>query len=173
MPLYEYECDACGHRLEIIQKFSDGPPDACPKCGKGPLQRQQSSPAFQFKGTGWYVTDYAGKGKDGSDKGGGDKGDGDKGGESKPAEGKKSESGGSSGESGGGTESKKSDAPASRPRPPRPRRTRVLALSRRRHFQIERFEILPERHRQVGPLQREVDERLQEPELVPGVVAHS
>ena len=35
MPLYEYACDACGHRLEIIQKFSDGPPDACPKCGKG------------------------------------------------------------------------------------------------------------------------------------------
>jgi putative FmdB family regulatory protein len=61
MPLYEYECDACGHRLEIIQKFSDGPPDACPQCGKGPLQRQFSSPAIQFKGTGWYVTDYAGK----------------------------------------------------------------------------------------------------------------
>ena len=107
MPLYEYACDACGHRFEIIQKFSDGPPDACPKCGKGPLQRLQSSPAFQFKGTGWYVTDYAGKGKDGSDKGG----------ESKPAEGKKSESGGSPGESGGSTESKKSDAPASSPAP--------------------------------------------------------
>ena len=68
MPLYEYACDACGHRLEIIQKFSDGPPAACPKCGKGPLQRQQSSPAIQFKGTGWYVTDYAGKGKSGSEK---------------------------------------------------------------------------------------------------------
>ncbi len=111
MPLYEYECDACGHRLEIIQKFSDGPPDTCPKCGKGPLQRQQSSPAFQFKGTGWYVTDYAGKGKGSGEKS--EKSDG----ESKPAEGKKSESGGGSGESGGGTESKKSDAPASTPAP--------------------------------------------------------
>ena len=58
MPLYEYECDACRHRFEIIQKYSDGPPDACPKCGKGPLQRQFSSPAIQFKGTGWYITDY-------------------------------------------------------------------------------------------------------------------
>jgi putative FmdB family regulatory protein len=106
MPLYEYQCDACGHRLEIIQKFSDGPPDTCPKCGKGPLQRLQSSPAIQFKGTGWYVTDYAGKGKDSGT---------DKGGESKPAEGKKSDAGGSSGESGGGTESKKGDPPASAP----------------------------------------------------------
>ena len=61
MPLYEYECGACRHRFEIIQKFSDGPPEACPSCGKGPLQRLQSSPAIQFKGTGWYVTDYAGK----------------------------------------------------------------------------------------------------------------
>jgi len=117
MPLYEYACDACGHRFEIIQKFSDGPPDACPKCGKGPLQRLQSSPAFQFKGTGWYVTDYAGKGKDSSGKDGSDKGGGDKGGESKPAEGKKSESGGSPSESGGSTESKKSDAPAASPAP--------------------------------------------------------
>jgi putative FmdB family regulatory protein len=65
MPLYEYECGACGHRFEIIQKFSDGPPEACPKCGKGPLQRLQSSPAFQFKGTGWYVTDYAGRARAG------------------------------------------------------------------------------------------------------------
>jgi putative FmdB family regulatory protein len=111
MPLYEYACDACGHRFEIIQKFSDGPPDACPKCGKGPLPRLQSSPAFQFKGTGWYVTDYAGKGKGSGDKS--EKSDG----ESKPAEAKKSDSAGSSGESGGGTESKKSDAPASTPAP--------------------------------------------------------
>src|SRR5688500_3219586 len=113
MPLYEYECGACGHRLEIIQKFSDGPPDACPKCGKGPLQRQQSSPAFQFKGTGWDVTDYAAKGK-GSDKGGanGSTGDAAKGdaskGDDKPA---KSESSGE----GAGSGSKKSDAPASTP----------------------------------------------------------
>jgi putative FmdB family regulatory protein len=104
MPLYEYECDACGHRFEIIQKFSDGPPDACPKCGKGPLQRQQSSPAFQFKGTGWYVTDYAAKGR-GSEKSGGEK----SGGESKSDS--KSDSTGSDSSKG----DKKSDAPAATP----------------------------------------------------------
>lgn len=63
MPLYEYECDACGQRFEVIQKFSDPAPDACKKCGKGPSHRLQSSPAIQFKGTGWYVTDYASKSK--------------------------------------------------------------------------------------------------------------
>jgi putative FmdB family regulatory protein len=44
-------------RFEMIQKFSDPPPEACPKCGKGPFERQLSSPAIQFKGTGWYITD--------------------------------------------------------------------------------------------------------------------
>jgi putative FmdB family regulatory protein len=67
VPLYEYACDACGERFEIIQKFSDAPPAACPKCGKGPVVRQMSSPAIQFKGTGWYITDYSQKGKSGSD----------------------------------------------------------------------------------------------------------
>ena len=52
MPLYEYECDACGQRFEVIQKFSDPAPDACRKCGKGPVQRLMSSPAIQFKGSG-------------------------------------------------------------------------------------------------------------------------
>jgi len=60
MPLYEYLCDACGHRFEVIQKFSDPPPERCPKCG-GSVHKLQSAPAFQFKGTGWYVTDYARK----------------------------------------------------------------------------------------------------------------
>jgi putative FmdB family regulatory protein len=64
MPLYEYECDACGQRFEVIQqKFSDPPPEKCLKCGKGPVHRQLSSPAIQFKGSGWYVTDYAQKGR--------------------------------------------------------------------------------------------------------------
>jgi putative FmdB family regulatory protein len=63
MPLYEYKCDACGQRFEKIQKFSDPAPDACAKCGKGPVHRQFSSPAIQFKGSGWYITDYAQKGK--------------------------------------------------------------------------------------------------------------
>jgi len=63
VPLYEYECDACGCRFELIQKFSDPPPEICKECGKGPVHRLLSSPAIQFKGTGWYVTDYAQKGK--------------------------------------------------------------------------------------------------------------
>jgi putative FmdB family regulatory protein len=63
MPLYEYRCEACGQRFEVIQKFSDPNADICTKCGKGPVERLISSPAIQFKGTGWYITDYAQKGK--------------------------------------------------------------------------------------------------------------
>jgi putative FmdB family regulatory protein len=62
MPLYEYQCDACGERFEVIQKFSDPNVEQCRKCGKGPVQRLMSSPAIQFKGSGWYITDYAKKG---------------------------------------------------------------------------------------------------------------
>jgi putative FmdB family regulatory protein len=62
MPLYEYQCDACAHRFEVIQKFSDAPIDVCPKCG-GVVKKLLSSPAIQFKGTGWYITDYARSGK--------------------------------------------------------------------------------------------------------------
>jgi putative FmdB family regulatory protein len=62
MPLYEYQCSKCGHRFERIQKFSDEPVSSCPEC-KGKVARLLSSPAIQFKGSGWYVTDYAGKGK--------------------------------------------------------------------------------------------------------------
>ena len=63
MPLYEYQCDACGCRFEVIQKkFSDPPTDVCKECGKGPVHRLLSSPAIQFKGSGWYITDYAKKG---------------------------------------------------------------------------------------------------------------
>jgi len=60
MPLYEYECNACGDRFERIQRFSDPLEKKCPACG-GPVQKLLSSPAIQFKGTGWYVTDYAKK----------------------------------------------------------------------------------------------------------------
>ncbi len=63
MPLYEYECEACGRRFEVIQKFSDQPADVCRHCGKGPVRRLFSSPAIQFKGSGWYITDYAQKSK--------------------------------------------------------------------------------------------------------------
>jgi putative FmdB family regulatory protein len=60
MPLYEYQCDACHHRFERIQKFSDPPVATCPSCA-GPVRKLISSPAIQFKGTGWYITDYAKK----------------------------------------------------------------------------------------------------------------
>src|SRR3954464_7467060 len=64
MPLYEYECDACGHRFEKIQKFSDPLEDTCPKCGDH-VHKLMSSPAIQFKGSGFYITDYP-KGDKGS-----------------------------------------------------------------------------------------------------------
>ena len=60
MPLYEYQCRRCGERIEKIQRFSDAPLTTCEKCS-GELERLISSSAFQFKGTGWYVTDYANK----------------------------------------------------------------------------------------------------------------
>ena len=60
MPLYEYLCKKCGHRFEKIQKFSDKPVKKCPQCG-GPVEQTISAPAVQFKGSGWYVTDYAKK----------------------------------------------------------------------------------------------------------------
>jgi putative FmdB family regulatory protein len=60
MPLYEYECTACGRRTEVLQKYDDPPLAACPHCG-GKVRRLLSAPAVQFKGTGWYVTDYGGK----------------------------------------------------------------------------------------------------------------
>ena len=65
MPLYEYQCDACGHRFEVIQKFSDPPIEVCSKCG-GAVKKLLSSPAIQFKGTGWYITDYARSGSSAS-----------------------------------------------------------------------------------------------------------
>jgi putative FmdB family regulatory protein len=65
MPLYEYECKKCHHRFERIQKFSDPHVKKCPKCG-GPIEQVISAPAVQFKGSGWYVTDYAKKSSTGS-----------------------------------------------------------------------------------------------------------
>ena len=61
MPLYEYRCEACGSTFEKIQKFSDAPLEVCEVCGKGPVRKLISSPAIQFKGSGWYITDYAKK----------------------------------------------------------------------------------------------------------------
>jgi putative FmdB family regulatory protein len=62
MPLYEYECTQCGHRFELIQRFADPLADTCIACGSGPVHKLLSAPAVHFKGTGWYVTDYAKKG---------------------------------------------------------------------------------------------------------------
>lgn len=97
MPLYEYQCDACSRRFEVIQKFSDAPVETCPTCG-GTVKRLISSPAIQFKGSGWYITDYARAGKSDS-------------GSVPPA---KSESGPTAGGS-GSTESKPAASDASAP----------------------------------------------------------
>ncbi len=58
MPIYEYECRGCGHRLEAIQRFSDPLLTECPACGKPALKKLLSPAGFQLKGTGWYVTDF-------------------------------------------------------------------------------------------------------------------
>ena len=69
MPLYEYKCDSCGAVFEVLQKFSDSPVETHEKCG-GHVERLLSASAFQFKGSGWYVTDYAkGSAKSGSNGG--------------------------------------------------------------------------------------------------------
>lgn len=75
MPIYEYQCDECGHRTEAIQRLSDPPLSDCGECG-GPVRRLISAPAVQFKGSGWYVTDYAGR--KGGDDGSSSKGDTEK-----------------------------------------------------------------------------------------------
>jgi putative FmdB family regulatory protein len=65
MPLYEYQCKKCGHRFERIQRFSDPLVKKCPECG-GKVEQLLSAPAVQFKGSGWYVTDYPKKPAGGS-----------------------------------------------------------------------------------------------------------
>lgn len=60
MPLYEYLCSSCKKKIEVLQGFNEKPIRNCPHCG-GKLKKLMSSPAIQFKGSGWYVTDYAGK----------------------------------------------------------------------------------------------------------------
>jgi putative FmdB family regulatory protein len=62
LPLYEYECEACHHRFERIQSFSDPLVKKCPKCGRKKVKKLLSSPAIQFKGSGFYITDYQRKG---------------------------------------------------------------------------------------------------------------
>jgi putative FmdB family regulatory protein len=107
MPLYEYACEKCGDRFEVMQKFSDAPLTTHEKCG-GPVHRLISAPALQFKGSGWYITDYA----KGSSSTPGDNGSGAKADTSKPAESSsgKSESSSTPSASSGSTESKSSSS---------------------------------------------------------------
>jgi putative FmdB family regulatory protein len=127
MPLYEFQCQDCGHRFEVIQKFSDPPPSTCPKCG-GAVEKLVSSPAIQFKGSGFYLTDYGRGGKsdtapskDGKASAGEKAEKSDKGEKAdksdKSPKGDSAPSTGSSGESGGtkASDSKPAAPPASKP----------------------------------------------------------
>jgi putative FmdB family regulatory protein len=82
VPLYEYACRSCGHQFEVIQKFSDPAIEQCPRCG-AKVEKLLSTPAIQFKGSGWYITDYARKGS--GEKTAGEKSAADKTGADKPA----------------------------------------------------------------------------------------
>ena len=107
MPLYEYQCDACGHRFEEIQKLSDPPLEDVPEMRRGTVHKLVSRPAIQFKGTGWYITDYAKKSSAGTDTKSGaakESGDSKESGESKESEESK--------ESAKSRESKESKTPA-------------------------------------------------------------
>jgi putative FmdB family regulatory protein len=100
MPLYEYKCHSCGKKFEVIQKFSDEPLTRHEECG-GDVEKLISAPAFHFKGTGWYVTDYA-KGNSGAPKSDGGKADAEaKSGDSKSGDSKSGDA---------KTESSKSDS---------------------------------------------------------------
>lgn len=65
MPIYDYRCEACGHEFEDLRGFNDPDPDSCPECGKDTVKKLITGGNFQLKGSGWYVTDYAGKSKKG------------------------------------------------------------------------------------------------------------
>jgi putative FmdB family regulatory protein len=88
MPIYEYRCAACGHKLEALQKFTEAPLSDCPVCGKSSLSKLVSVAGFQLKGSGWYATDFKHSGAKPAVKS-----DAGKEGESKPAEAKKSDAG--------------------------------------------------------------------------------
>ncbi|MCP3959745.1 MAG: zinc ribbon domain-containing protein [bacterium] len=95
MPIYEYKCLSCDTQSEVMQRISEPPLETCEDCG-GELKKLISAPAFQFKGSGWYVTDYAGKGGDNGKEG---KDKGSKSSESKTKESKSDSSGSSSSDS--------------------------------------------------------------------------
>ena len=103
MPIYEYRCAACGHKLEALQKFTEAPLSDCPVCGKKSLSKLISLAGFHLKGSGWYATDFKNSGAKPAAKS-----DAGKDGESKPADAKKSDAG-KDGES-KPADAKKSDA---------------------------------------------------------------
>lgn len=107
MPIYEYECRRCGRRIEAMQRLSDPPLSECEQCG-GELRKLISAPAFQFKGSGWYVTDYA---KSGS--GNGKSADDGKPSEAKGGKDPGGKEGGGKEQGGGAKESAAAPAPAS------------------------------------------------------------
>ena len=98
MPIYEYACQTCAKHFEVMQKMSDEPLRVCEACG-GALEKQWSQTGFQFKGAGWYVTDYANKPK--ADSSNVDKNNGDKSG-AKTADGKNADKSGDKGDNKGG-----------------------------------------------------------------------
>jgi putative FmdB family regulatory protein len=104
MPIYAYRCDACGHRQDVLQKMSDPTLTVCPACSAESFARQLSAPAFQLKGTGWYVTDFRDNGKKPADAGKSANGDGSAAGtsngspDSKPESKSDGQSGGSAGD---------------------------------------------------------------------------
>ncbi len=65
MPIYAYRCSQCGHQEDVLQKFSDAPLTVCSACGASAFSKQLTAPAFQLKGSGWYVTDFRDNGKKG------------------------------------------------------------------------------------------------------------
>jgi putative FmdB family regulatory protein len=93
MPIYEYRCNDCGHKLEALQKLAEAPMLTCPACGRDTLTKLVSAAGFQLKGSGWYVTDFKGSGSKPADKatadnGGEAKADGVKGDDAKAPDGK-------------------------------------------------------------------------------------
>jgi putative FmdB family regulatory protein len=112
MPLYEYECKKCHHRFEKIQKFSDKMVKKCPECG-GPVAQMISAPAVQFKGSGWYVTDYAKKSSSQGSSGSGESGSKDSGDKDKKEGKSKSDSAKSDGSKSDGSKSESSKSESS------------------------------------------------------------
>lgn len=109
MPIYAYRCSSCGFEKDVLQKLADAPLTLCPQCGQEAFGRTLTAPAFQLKGTGWYVTDFRDNGKQGGGKDGEGKDGGGKADEGRSADTPASTSGGS--------EAGSSPAPAAAPAP--------------------------------------------------------